>query len=41
MRTATIRLHERLITLFKGILKAWEDWLKESREESELPQTRD
>lgn len=37
MRQATIRLNERLITLFKGILKAWEDWLREIKSESEPP----
>jgi hypothetical protein len=30
-------LHERLITLFKGILKAWEDWLREIKQEESGP----
>lgn len=29
MRVATRRLHERLISLIKGAIKAWEDWLKD------------
>jgi hypothetical protein len=33
MNAATIRLHERLIALAKGLIKAWEDWLKEAKEE--------
>lgn len=30
MRPATRKLHEALIRLAKGMLKAWEDWLKET-----------
>jgi hypothetical protein len=37
MRTATIRLHERLISLFKGAIKAWEEWLGEVKQENEPP----
>lgn len=28
MSKASIKLHETLIRLFKGIISAWEDWLK-------------
>ena len=29
MHPATIKLHERLISLGKGMIKAWETWLQE------------
>lgn len=28
IHTATIKLHESLIRLVKGAIKAWEDWLE-------------
>ncbi len=28
MTPATIRLHETLIRLLKGVITAWEEWLK-------------
>ena len=31
MDTAKLKLHEQLIRLAKGMLKAWEDWLAEQR----------
>ena len=31
MTTSTRRLHEQLIRLVKGILKAWEEWLMEQQ----------
>lgn len=34
MSPATKRLMERLISLAKGMLKAVEDWLKESEQEA-------
>ncbi len=30
MTPATRRLHEQLIRLAKGMLKAWEDWVREA-----------
>lgn len=29
MTAATRKLHEQLIRLAKGMLKAWEDWVRE------------
>jgi len=31
MKTETIKLHEALIRLAKGMLGAWEDWLKSQK----------
>lgn len=31
MTAATVKLHEQLIRLVKGMIKAWEDWLTDSR----------
>jgi len=31
MTWSTYRLHETLIRLFKGCLKAWETWLREQK----------
>jgi hypothetical protein len=28
MTTSTRRLHEQMIRLVKGLVKAWEDWLE-------------
>jgi hypothetical protein len=32
MKPHTIKLHEMLIRLAKGMLSAWEDWLKEVKQ---------
>ncbi len=31
MTAATVKLHEQLIRLAKGMVKAWEDWLTEQK----------
>jgi hypothetical protein len=31
MDTSKLRLHEQLIRLAKGMLKAWEDWIMEQK----------
>ena len=32
MSHASIKLHEQLIRLMKGMIKAWEEWLLEQKE---------
>lgn len=41
MKASTIRLHERLISLLKGVVKAWEDWLKDCQVEAEHERLRE
>jgi hypothetical protein len=31
MSPATVRFHEKVIRLLKGVLTAWEEWLKENK----------
>ena len=31
MSPATVKLHETLIRLVKGMISAWEEWLKSAR----------
>lgn len=31
MTPATVKLHDQLIRLVKGLIKAWEDWLAEQK----------
>jgi len=34
MKTASIKLHETLIRLAKGMIKAWEAWLEEEKSQT-------
>lgn len=34
MKPRSIRLHEALIRMAKGMLKAWETWLEEAKTET-------
>lgn len=34
MRPATLVLHEQLIRLSKGAIKAWETWLESAKQEA-------
>ena len=36
MRPSTVTLHRQIIRLCKGILKAWEQWIKETEEDQHL-----
>lgn len=38
MNHATIRFHEKVIRLMKGIITAWEDWLKEEAQQQKVAQ---
>ncbi len=37
MKPATRVLHETLIRLFKGMIKAWETWLEKQDDEKDQP----
>jgi hypothetical protein len=33
MNPSTIKLHDKLLRLAKGMLKAWEEWIEEQKKE--------